>query len=101
MARKIEKIVEDVTEVETTEVVETAERPLGAYSKNRAKRGTGIGAFICNALLTTERTYDEIVLDVHAEFEKCATSKACVSWYMAKMKKGKYGGVPEGHARLA
>jgi hypothetical protein len=75
-------------------------KPRGADPKNRARRGEGVGNHICNLLRETDMGYDAIAADCVAKFGG-ATSRACVSWYMSKMKNGEYGGIADDHPRLA
>lgn len=46
-----------------------------------------IGQFITWMILNTSKSNSEILEVVHAKFEGCKTSPACVAWYKSKLRK--------------
>lgn len=90
-----------VLETEADLVMENGKR-LGTMAKHRARRGKGVGKFIVNALKALTElpdNYDAIAANARREFGG-VTSRQCVSWYASKLRKGEYGGLPEGHCLL-
>lgn len=46
-----------------------------------------IGQFITWCILNTSKSNSEILELVHAKFEGCKTTPACVAWYKSKLRK--------------
>jgi hypothetical protein len=46
-----------------------------------------IGQLITWLILNTSKSNSEILEAVHAKFEGCKTSPACVAWYKTKLRK--------------
>lgn len=46
-----------------------------------------IGQLITFLILNSEKTNKEILEIIHAKFEGCKTSPACIAWYKTKLRK--------------
>ena len=81
----------------TTENV-SVEEITGEYSNDLDENGNiipldkpiktkGIGKFIVEQILTSEKSNTEILNDVLKEFDGSKTTMACIAWYKSKLRK--------------
>ena len=84
-------------EIEITNL-QKLEEITGEYSDDLDENGNiipldkpiktkGIGKFIIEQILTTEKSNTEILNKVLKEFEGSKTTMACIAWYKSKLRK--------------
>lgn len=55
--------------------------------QEKPARARGIGKFITEQILTTNKTNVQILNSVLKEFEGAKTTMACIAWYKSKLRK--------------
>ena len=83
MSKKSKLITTENVSVENVQVENVQVENVQVENKKKP----GIGKFIVEQILTTEKSNTEILNDVLKEFEGSKTTMACIAWYKSKLRK--------------